>query len=286
MRVQVVGAGAIGSLFGYFLINAGVDVVFVARGDRLEQLKSGLKISGIAEFFEEVEVYKEPVKSWLSLVCVKSYDTVQVAKKLKGLTDVAMTVQNGIGNEDVIAENVPKVIGGITSYAAYVRGDTVVYAGEGETLIGNWKDCSDEVKEVEKMLRKGGMNVRVVENVRELKWKKAAINAVINPLTAILKVKNGELLGVWNSAKIVCEECKLVLEKLGIEMDVEGEVRKIVHSTAENKSSMLQDVEKGKRTEIDAITGKIVEVGKKLGVDVKVNELLYWLVKFMEERKC
>ncbi len=281
-EVQIVGSGAIGSLFGYFLLKSGVDIVFIARGSRYKQLKQGLKIAGIENFFEKVEVYDKPVRSWLTLVCVKSYDTNYVAESIRGKTDIAMSIQNGIGNEDVLSLHVPKVIGGVTSYAANVSGDVVIYAGEGKTWLGNWKNCENEVYDVAEMLSRGGMNVEITDKIAEMKWKKVAINAVINPLTAIMKIRNGEVLKLWNTVKLVCMECKAVLEKMGISMDVEKEVMNVVKSTAENKSSMLQDVEKGKKTEIDAITGKILEVGKKYGLDVRVNESLYWIVKYLE----
>ncbi len=282
-EAQILGSGAIGSLFGYFLLKAGVDVAFIARGKRYQELRKGLKIRGLEEFYSKVEVFNTPVKSWLTVVCVKSYDTESAVKELKGKTTIALSVQNGIGNEEVIARYVKNVAGGTTSYAANIREDTVIYAGEGETWIGSWPEgLSLEVKEVAKKFRKGGMNVQTTDRIFEMKWKKAAINAVINPITALTGIRNGEVMRLWNLAKIVCNECKLVLKSMGIEMDVENEVRRVVEKTADNVSSMLQDVRRGKKTEIDAITGKVVEVGKKAGIDVRANETLYWLVKGVE----
>jgi 2-dehydropantoate 2-reductase len=282
--VQILGAGAIGSIFGYFLLMAGCDVVFVARGKRYRELKNGLKISGMVDYFEKVEVSDVPVKSWLTIVAVKSYDTEKAVRGIGNLTDVVMSIQNGIGNEDIIAKEAEKVIGATTSYAANLRDGVVFYAGEGETWIGNWKGCGEEVFEVAEILAKGGMNVRITENIAEMKWIKAAINAVINPLTAIAGVKNGELLRreFWNVAKFVCMECELLLRNMGIFINLEQKVKTIAKKTANNKSSMLQDLERGKKTEIDAITGKILEEAKKARIETKANEIMYWMVKALE----
>ncbi len=283
-EVQILGAGAIGSVFGYFLLKSGCDVVFVARGRRYEELRRGLKIEGLVDFFEEVEVSDRPVKSWLTIVAVKSYDTAEAVRGIGKLTDIAMSIQNGIGNEDIIAKEVDRVMGATTNYAANLRDGTVVYAGEGETWIGNWKNCEREVEEVAEIFRRGGMNVRVTERIREMKWRKAAINAVINPLTAITGVRNGEILRneLWNAAELVCDECELVLKNMGIDVNLRQEVKTVVKKTANNRSSMLQDIERGKRTEIDAITGKILDEARKAGIEARVNEALYWIVRALE----
>ncbi len=281
-EVQIVGAGAIGSLFGYMFAKAGCDVLLVARGRRLEELKKGVVVDGLVKDKVDVDVSDKPEKAWLTIFAVKSYDTESAARSVRE-TELALSVQNGIGNEDIISKYAERVLGGVTSYAANLKDGVVVYAGKGVTWIGNWKGCrEDEVKDVVNFMEKA-IDVRVAEDIVEMKWRKAAINAVINPLTAITRKKNGAILKeLWGSAKILCRECKLVLRSMGYDVNVEEEVRKVAKLTAENRSSMLQDVERGKRTEIDAITGKFVEEGKKRGIDVRANELVYNLVKAME----
>ena len=281
-EVQIVGAGAIGSLFGYLLAKAGCDVLLVARGKRLEELKRGLIIDGLVKDRIDVEFSSRPERAWLTIFAVKSYDTEEAARTVED-TELALSVQNGIGNEDVISKYVDRVLGGVTSYAANIRDGVVFYAGRGVTWIGNWKGCSrEDVEEVARVLGKA-MDVRVAENIVEMKWRKAAINAVINPLTAITGMRNGAITKeLWGAAKPICRECERVLESMGYRVNVEEEVRRVAELTAENRSSMLQDVERGKKTEIDAITGKFVEEGRKRGIDVRANELVYHLVRAIE----
>ncbi len=283
-EIQIVGAGAIGSLFGYLLHKAGLDVLLVARGKRLEDLKSGLRIDGLARDFVKVDVSDKPEEARITIFAVKSYDTENAVKNVK--TRIALSIQNGIGNEDIISRYIDKVIGGVTSYAANIREGTVFYAGKGVTVIGNWKGCrEEEVEEVAELLGKG-MEIEVVDDVREAKWRKAAINAVINPLTAITGKRNGAILEeLWKPAEILCEECECVLRDMKYDIDVRREVRKVAEMTANNRSSMLQDIERGKRTEIDFINGKFIEEGRKRGVDVKANELIYYLIKSIEGQK-
>ncbi|WP_048086236.1 ketopantoate reductase family protein [Archaeoglobus veneficus] len=284
MKVQIFGAGAIGCLFGYFIQKAGFDVVFVARGKQLEALQKELRITGLIDDSISIDARRYACKADVTFVTVKSYDTQTAAEQLAGKTEVVCTVQNGIGNEDILTEKVDNVVGGVTSYAAnLVDYGVVCYAGEGITYLGDWKGEGASV--VAEILKKAGMNVEVVEDIERKKWEKAVINATINPLTALLRVENGKIVeieDVWNVAESIAKECEEVMKAMGYKLNAVELVREVATKTARNRSSMLQDIERGRRTEIEAITGEIVRKAKELGVETPVNELMLRLVRGLE----
>lgn len=280
MKVQIMGAGALGSLFGALMKLAGYEVVFVARGKQLEAIKKKLKISGILNVELKVYATDKPENADLTFLTVKAYDTENAVKQLLNVSaGVVCSLQNGVGIEEFFRfEN---FVRGVTTYAANLLDfGHVVFAGEGYTYLGNWKGKNAKV--VAEVLKNSGIRTEIVENIEKLVWLKAAINAVINPITAICRVRNGAIVereDLWSIAEVVAEECEKILKAKGYDLNVKEEVYKVAKMTALNKSSMLQDVERGKRTEIDFINGAFVKESKRLGIDCKVNEILWKLVR-------
>ncbi len=284
------GAGALGCLFGALLQIAGFDVVFVARGKQLEALRKSLKISGILNTELKVYATNKPEDADITFVTVKAYDTENVARLLAEVNPgIVCSLQNGVGNEEILQKYCKKVLGGVTSYGAnLIDYGHINYAGEGYTYIGELDGkISDEAKTVVEVLRSAKIKAEVVSDIVFRIWAKTVVNSAINPLTALLKVKNGEIVRntyLWNIAKRVAEEGMEVLKKMGFEFNAVKEVKRVAEMTANNRSSMLQDIERGKKTEIDYINGAIVKKGKELGIDCCVNEVLVNLIKSLEEK--
>ncbi len=282
------GAGALGCLFGALIQLAGFDVIFVARGKQLDALRKGLRVSGLID--EKLKIYavSKPENADVTFVTVKAYDTESAAKVLSTVDPgVVCSLQNGVGNEEILQKYCKRVVGGVTSYAANLKEfGHVVYAGKGYTYIGDMSgEINSDVIKVAEILRDAKIRVEVVKDIKFRIWVKAAVNAVINPITALCRVKNGTILknkDLWELAECVAKECAEVMQMMGYKFDVISEVRKVVEMTAENRSSMLQDVERGKRTEIDFINWAFVEKGKEFGVECKVNEVLTRLVRGIE----
>ncbi|MEM0352909.1 MAG: 2-dehydropantoate 2-reductase, partial [Archaeoglobaceae archaeon] len=139
---------------------------------------------------------------------------------------------------------------------------------------------------VANVLRDAGFSVEIVDDIEFRVWAKAIVNSVINPLTAICRVSNGFVVENENLRKIaerVAKEGEMLMRKLGYEFNAFDEVLKVAKMTAKNKSSMLQDVLRGKRTEVDFINGAIVEKCKEMGVDCIYNEILWKIVKGIED---
>lgn len=312
MKITVVGPGALGCLIGGFLAKAGEDLWFLDKhSERATKLRNdGIKIEGISgEHNIKVKATCEPKEigtSDLIIICVKSYDTEAATKNAKAIVSndtLVLTLQNGLGNVEIIGEIVgqDRVIGGTTSHGSTTLGDGHIrHAGKGETIIGRWYQPSTRkgvkkwqiprrrLEEVASILRKANFETKVSDNIKEIIWSKLIINVGINALTAITRLRNGGLLE-YEWTKNVMRQAVLEATKVAkrrrinlIYSDPIKKVESICSSTADNLSSMLQDILKKKRTEIDYINGAIVSEGENLEIPTPVNSVLTDLVKTIE----
>lgn len=299
MKVAIIGAGALGTLVGGLLIKSGEEVWLYNPSFRehTEFMRNhGLTIEkGKEKYRLKVRAtwdIQEVRRADLVGIFVKAYDTHKAIKEALPLISpetLVMSLQNGLGNIDEIAKYIPKsqIVRGITSLGATLVGPGHVrWAGWGDTLVGQISNQKDEkLDKVINIFNRAGMKTHPMEEVEEYVWKKLLINAGINPLTALFDIKNGKLLDLQNLMEIMhstVREGVKVANRLGISIDSDEmikEMEKVCRLTSENISSMLQDVRKGKRTEIDYINGAIVREGKKKGVSTPVNLILTLLVK-------
>ncbi len=288
MRIQIFGAGALGSLIGYMIQKAGYDVVFIARGKQLEALKRKLVVKGLIDDEVNVDARSKPVDADLTLLTVKAYDTEFAAKTLaKVKCGIVCSLQNGIGNEEILLKYLKNVVGGVTTYGANIVDYGIVeFAGEGQTFVGDFDGYNAEA--VAEILNNSKIKTEVVKDIKRRIWLKAVINAAINPITALCNVRNGKVVEVdelWNLAFKLAKEGENVMKAIGFKIEdneVVNAVKDVAIKTRNNKSWMLQDFEKGKRTEIEFINGAIVDAGKKLGLDVSINEVMLKLVRGAE----
>jgi 2-dehydropantoate 2-reductase len=164
------------------------------------------------------------------------------------------------------------------------------HAGAGETVIGKISETLEdqEINQIADIFRLAGFNTTVSNNIYSFIWGKLIINASINPITAITKLKNGELLThneTRNLLKMIAEESAKIAIASGVILpynDSVSAVESVCKATSDNISSMLQDILNGRQTEIDAINGAIVEKGKELNIDAPINKVLTYLVKSIE----
>jgi 2-dehydropantoate 2-reductase len=220
-------------------------------------------------------------------VLVKSWQTEQVAKQLgKCLSakGIALTLQNGLGNDEILKAILTpdRVALGVTTVGArMLEPGYVQFTGNGKIFLG----AHPQVSELARLLETAGFQVEVVDDPITLLWGKLLINAAINPLTALLRVKNGELLEQQVTRELlgeVAKEAASVALQLGIHLpytDPILAVEEVARNTATNYSSMLQDVLRGTGTEIEAINGAIVRMGERNGVPTPINRVLWQLVK-------
>ncbi|MFA4639673.1 2-dehydropantoate 2-reductase [Pyrococcus kukulkanii] len=295
MKVYILGAGAIGSLFGGLLAKAGVDVLLIGRDPHVKSIgERGLVIKGIIN--EEIRVNattsipKE--KPDLIILSTKAYSTEDALNSAKDIVRETwvLSIQNGIGNEDKILRIGGKAIGGITTNGAILKEPGIVeWKGKGITIIGLYPQGHNEfVEEVAELFNKAGLETHTSDNIIGWIWAKAIVNSAINTIGSILEIKNGLIKDnqylLSAAMEVIKEGCRIALQN-GIEFEVPPMELffQTLEQTKDNYNSMLQDLWRGKRTEIDYISGKIVEYGKYVNLEAPMNSLLWALVKAKEE---
>lgn len=300
MKIAIVGAGAMGSLFGALLSKGGGDVrlldIWQAHVDAIET--NGLSIERDGEV-STVRLRATTDAAGvgtadLVIVFVKSTDTgaaARTAKTLAGDQGYVLTLQNGMGNADVIAAAVDpaRVIAGTTSHGATLLGPgRIRHAGTGPTVIGMWhgRDIS-AAWNVAAYFSDAGIDTQAVEDVRGIVWGKLLINVGINAITALTGIKNGQLLDLDDTRSLsaaAVEEAMAVAraQNIAIREDAVDHVFEVARATAANRSSMGQDVDGCRRTEIESINGVIVKEAERLGLQAPVNKTLTALVRTLQ----
>lgn len=310
MRILIFGAGAMGSFIGGLLAQEH-DVTFIGRKPHMQAIRNkGLEITGKTELKlpkKSILAYEtvEPLKKGcgppeLVLVTVKSYDTLSIIPELKkiiGNDTVLLSLQNGLDNEEQLRASFSGnvVIGSTICHGVTHNKPGIVYhAGFGETVMGSFERNNDKfAQKISKMFTEIGVETQVTKNIWGELWTKVAINASINPITAITGLKNGWLLREPKLESLLvntCNEVVAVAKSSGAKLprgsqgDVLTRTKRVVDRTADNKSSMLQDIEKGRRTEIESINGAVVRIGQKHNIRTPFNSTLTTLVKGLEQK--
>jgi 2-dehydropantoate 2-reductase len=235
-------------------------------------------------------------KADLVLIFVKTYQTERAISNALGLEKedtLFLTLQNGLGNEEVICKQVDpeKVMIGVTHHGATLLGPGHVrHAGWGDTYIGELKGRETErASRIAEMFQKAGIETYVSSQIYELVWAKLLINVGINGLTALTGLKNGQLLDYPETLRLMdalVSEAADVAKRKGIRIG-ENPIQKVVsvaEATRENRSSMGQDFDYKRKTEIDAINGAIVREARRLGIAVPYNQMITDLIKAIERR--
>ncbi|MFB6090618.1 MAG: ketopantoate reductase family protein, partial [Halobellus sp.] len=295
MEIVVFGAGSIGSLLGGLLARVPAhEVTLVGREAHVEAIRrDGLRISGIEEFTVRPTATTDGtgLSADLALVTVKAFDTEAAASELRtGDFRAVCSLQNGMGNEEALAAQLDcAVLGGTTSYGAVrERPGAVAWNGAGDLVVGPWepRDCDDVAGEVAAAFREAGIDAERVDadGIRERLWEKLAVNAAINPTTALARVENGALAAPPASALIepIAREVAATARAVGVDLGDAAAidaVEAVVDATAENESSMCRDVRQGRRTEIDVINGYVVERAREVGIEVPTNRTLWTLIR-------
>jgi len=301
MKIVIVGPGAMGCLFAAFLTKAKEEVWLLDNNkERAEKIsQQGIIVEGVSGNWQvKVKSTAAPQDIGLAdlvIIYVKSYDTKEALTKAKpviGENTAVLTLQNGIGNIEIMGEVVghERVIGGVTSHGATLLDiGRIRHAGKGETVIGRIDGkIPVEMRALRELFNKAGFETRISRDIKGLLWSKLIINVGINALTAITRLNNGRLVEFDGARKILRDaatEAAKVSKRKRIKLiydDPLAKVEAVCEATAQNISSMLQDILRKKRTEIDFINGVIVRQGQELGISTPVNCLLVDLVKTIE----
>lgn len=289
----LLGTGALASLFGARLAAAGVDVTMLGawpeglaalrtQGVRLVEADGSQRAYPVRAVADPAECRGIPH----ALVLVKAWQTGRAAQQLVACLPadgLALTLQNGWGNRERLEQALEPdrvALGSTTLGATLLAPGVVRVGGQGPVTLGS----HPRIQPLAELLAAAGFEVRMAEDVAGLAWGKLVINAAINPLTALLRVPNGELLArpaARELLSLAASEAAAVGLAQGLHLPFDDPVaaaEEVARRTAANHSSMFQDVQRGRPSEIDAICGAVVEAGQRVGVPTPVNRTLWLLV--------
>ncbi|TCP52913.1 ketopantoate reductase [Tumebacillus sp. BK434] len=303
MKIAIIGPGAIGRLLGYALAAGGHEVVMICR--REEQAERFWQ-DGVIYVDPDGQEHRATVQAAVGmsddactgldgvLVTVKSYDTAAAARQIAAVTTDApvLSLQNGLGNAETLARHLDpgRIALALTTHGATAEGDSKVWhKGRGQTVIGSLAEHSTTACLWADLLTACGHSAQLSDDIRREVWSKAMVNIGINPFTAVLGVQNGqllqepEILPLMQAAVAEAERAALA-DGIVLE-DSFLRVLEVCRNTADNTSSMLQDLQKGRRTEIEAMCGVVVEIAEQSGFPAPYNFFLKKIVKKCETKR-
>jgi 2-dehydropantoate 2-reductase len=298
VRFLVFGAGALGSVVAARLA-ARHPVSLVGRRAHVDAIRErGLRVSGKTEAVVGSltavasidELDGEPPE--VILLTVKAYDTKAATASLAPFhrESTFVSLQNGLGNEEIIAERAARVLGAVINQGAtFVGPGEVFHAGAGETTVGPFSGTTiEDAEAVASAFRECGMAAGAVADIRARIWAKVILNAAVNPLTALLRLRTGALLDsevLAEALRLIVEESVAIAAACDVPLqaaEVLATIRSVAEATRDNKSSMLQDLERGRRTEIDAINGALIARAQEHDIPCPANRLLAAMVRAAE----
>lgn len=300
IRVCIVGCGAVGSLFAAHLAQKGeVEVwAYDVWKEHVEAIReNGLRLSGAADFTARLNATsnaKELPHCDYGVVATKAIHTkVAIAQVARAFdeTSAVCSVQNGVGNEELIAEHVKYVIRGTTFPAGHpIAPGHVGFDIKGDTWIGPFEPTSTPMSKVEELaglISRSGMNVIPLKDARGAQWTKLIFNASTNPVGALTLLHHGAATRLPHTGELfndLISEGEAVAKALGIELhgDPRALVQKGANAPGKHRASMLQDVLARRQTEVDFMNGAIVKWGEKTGIPTPLNRALWQLIKGLE----
>ena len=316
IKIGIIGAGSIGSLFGGYLAyykseEFEHEITFFCRkshcnainvsGLTIENEKSIMRITGI-NAYENARSFLKKIKGNQQLffdyiiISTKTTDLEKVLNEYNQIIKMShyvVILQNGIGNEEIVARycDKSKIIRIITSHGALLKKPgKILHTGEGFVKMGfpfN-RNSQSELNFFCSYLTLSGLKTEAVNNIEEVTWEKAFVNIAINPLGALTRLNNGDIIkndALMEIMRTLIKESLHISRKLGVKLpkkDYFELAKNVAIRTSDNINSMLQDILRSKPTEIDYLNGKIVESGKSLNLDTPINKIITVLIKGLE----
>ncbi len=300
LRVCIIGCGAVGSLFAAHLAQKGEAEVcaYDVWKDHIDAIRnSGLRLSGAADFTTRLHVTsdaKELPRCDYGIVATKAIHTRSaIAQAARAFDDnsAVCSVQNGVGNEEIIAEHVGTVIRGTTFPAGHpIAPGHIGFDIKGDTWIGPFEPTNTPMSKVEELaglITRSGMNTIPLKDARGAQWTKLIFNAATNPVGALALLHHGAATRFAPTGQLfndLIAEGEAVAKALGIELhgDPRALVQKGANAPGKHRASMLQDVLAKRQTEVDFMNGAIVKSGEQTGIPTPLNKMMWELIKGLE----
>jgi len=300
MKVCVVGCGAVGSLFAAHMARLdGVEVyAYDVYKDHVDAInRAGLRLSGAADFTAKLKASNDAAqipRCDYGIVATKAIHTrhaIQQTARVFDENSAVCSVQNGVGNEEIIAEHVKYVIRGTTFPAGHlIEPGHVGFDIRGDTWVGPFESTQTPMSKVEELasaMTRSGMNTIALPDARGAQWTKLIFNAATNPVGALTRLHHGAATFFKPTGDLfnaLIAEGESVAQAIGIKLH--GDPRELVMKGAKapgkHKASMLQDVLAYRQTEVDFMNGAIVQWGEKTGVPTPLNKAVWELIKGLE----
>ena len=283
MKITVIGPGAIGTLLATLLSNTNVEISLLVKPKHKELLQDGkiiLDNFNGRRLEKKITIVTELDNPEWIILAVKSYDVDSLIELLGNSNAPILCCQNGIKTYLQLTKKIGKdriayMVTGIGS--SKIETGEAEFRGSGFTFIGEASGiASTRLINLSELIRTSGIKCEVVNDVLSYVWLKTIINSSINPVAAYAKVINGDLRKpeLNKIVRKICIESTKISTEIGINLPLEPwpEIEKIIRNTTENKCSMLQDLENGRQTEIDAINGEIARIADSNGLDATYNK--------------
>lgn len=295
MNIVIYGTGGVGGYFGARLAQAGNNVTFIARGKHLEAIKEkGLRLKS---FKGDYKVYPASVTSNISevadidliLVCVKTWQLVDVAKEIKPVLlpeTMVISLLNGVENSDVLCASIDKkhVLGGLCKIISFIEDYGVINHVSYEPTIVFGELYNKKTKralQLEQLFLNAGFTTKLAENIQQEIWTKFLYISTVSAIGALTRATIGEMIAIPQIKEIMYQTAREIIsiakaKGVNLSEDTIDKQFQIIESQPYNATSSLQrDVLEGRPSELEAQNGTIVKMGIKLGIPTPVNSFIY-----------
>lgn len=296
MKIGIIGGGSIGLLFSYYLSLHNEVSIYTRTQEQADLINErGLHLVEGAIVHPSVQVTAAPIEEWtgdedFTVIAVKQYQLAGLLNDIKAKAKgCILFLQNGYGHIKLLSElATPEIyVGSVEHGAVRENGFTVQHNGLGVTRIAVFRGESGRLRELSTIVHSDVFPFILEPDFEEMLIKKLVINSVINPLTAILKVENGELIHnpfYFEIFKEIFDECAIVLDLPNREQYFQN-LMNVCRKTANNHSSMYKDIENGRQTEIDAILGYLLELSRSKNIKAPLIHNYYHCIKGKEHER-
>ncbi len=295
--IHIIGLGAVGATYGSILYDYDKDFVkIIVDTKRLLKYEKGIVINEKLYFFDLQTPLDGAPKAELIIIAVKGGDlqeTINSITPLVGSDTIILSLLNGITSEDMLSQAFgrDKVLHGFCVALDSVRENGKVnFSSSGKIVFGEYyPEVKGKAALVAEIFSKAGINYSIPEDIRKEMWWKFMLNVGINQTSAILRAPYGVYSSVFEAQELLAATCREVIplaEKEGISLS-EADIEKYINITKtlspSGKTSMLQDIEAGRKTEVESFALVIINLGKKHNIPTPLNEMLYLMIRVLEQ---